>query len=150
MRSIENIEELIKNALKEGKKDELRVLRLTKAKFMEVETAKPDKKGNKPTLDKLKELKKMIEEREKVLEDYKKAKRADLIQEIETEIQIIKEFLPEEIDDSVVEKETEEVIKSLGRKPEMKDMKEIMARVKEKYPGAKSAIISTIVKKYAQ
>ena len=47
-------------------------------------------------------------------------------------------------------KETEEVIKSLGRKPEMKDMKEIMAKVKEKYPGAKSAIISTIVKKYAQ
>ena len=36
MRSIENIEELIKNALKEGKKDELRVLRLAKAKFMEV------------------------------------------------------------------------------------------------------------------
>lgn len=150
MRSIENIEELIKNALKEGKKDELRVLRLAKAKFMEVETAKPDKKGNKPALDKLKELKKMVEERKKVLEDYKKAKRADLIQEIETEIQIIKEFLPEEIDDSVVEKETEEVIKSLGRKPEMKDMKEIMAKVKEKYPGAKSAIISTIVKKYAQ
>lgn len=138
----ENIDKLIAEAMKNHNSVKLSTLRLIKTKFLEYKTSK----GAKP-IDNLVEitlLKKMVAEREDSYKIYKEAGREELADKEFNEMNIIKEFLPEDISqDKIVE--TFESILLTGVEPIRKNMGVFIKSIKEKYPTADGKLISTIV-----
>lgn len=69
--------------------------------------------------------------REDSLEDYKRANREDLVAQITEEIDVLKEYLPQKMDKSEIEKIVKEIIAQTGA-TSMKDMGNVMKLAKEK------------------
>jgi len=145
-----DINKLIAEAMKNREKERLETLKLIKAQFLIAE-----KSGE--TFDEAKELKillKMIDQRNESITQYKKANRDDLVKQEETEIKVIKEFLPEQPTDDDIAKETERVINELQEindaewRVSMKDMKAILTKVQEKYPTANGKVVSITLKDF--
>ena len=77
-------------------------------------------------------LKKMQKQREESIELYTKGNRIDLVKSEEDEINIIKEFLPKQMDDDEIINLVKEAIKSQDAKS-IKDMGKVMNYLKENY-----------------
>jgi len=142
------INKLIAEAMKSREKERLETLKLIKAQFLIAE------KSGEP-FDEAKELKillKMIDQRNESIEQYKKANREDLVKQEESEIKVIKEFIPEQPTEDDIARETERVIDELQSindadwRVSMKDMKAILTKVQEKYPTANGKIVSNVLK----
>lgn len=141
------IDKLIANAMKERNMDLLNVLKLIKS-----ELVKAEKDG--VTLDEVSETKillKMLSQREDSIRQYIDGGRKDLADNEQKEIDIIKQFVPEQPTDEEIEEYTRTCIstyvltKKEGENLSMKDMKPLMNIVKEKYPSANGKIISKVL-----
>ena len=77
-------------------------------------------------------LKKMQKQREEAIELYSKGNRIDLVKSEEEEINIIKEFLPKQMDDDEIINLVKEAIKSEDAKS-IRDMGKVMNYLKENY-----------------
>ena len=77
-------------------------------------------------------LKKMQKQREESIELYTKGNRIDLVKSEEDEINIIKEFLPKQMDDDEIINLVKEAIKSKDAKS-IRDMGKVMNYLKENY-----------------
>ena len=77
-------------------------------------------------------LKKMQKQREESIELYSKGNRIDLVKSEKDEINIIKEFLPKQMDDDEIINLVKEAIKSQDAKS-IKDMGKVMNYLKENY-----------------
>ena len=141
------IDKLIANAMKERKIELLNVLKLIKS-----ELVKAEKDG--VTLDEVSETKillKMLSQREDSIRQYVDGGRKDLADNEQKEIDIIKQFVPEQPTDEEIEEYTRTCIstyvltKKEGENLSMKDMKPLMNIVKEKYPSANGKIISKVL-----
>ena len=77
-------------------------------------------------------LKKMQKQREEAIELYTKGNRIDLVKSEEEEINIIKEFLPKQMDDDEIINLVKEAIKSKDAKS-IRDMGKVMNYLKENY-----------------
>ena len=77
-------------------------------------------------------LKKMQKQREEAIELYSKGNRIDLVKSEEEEINIIKEFLPKQLDDDEIINLVKEAIKSKDAKS-IRDMGKVMNYLKENY-----------------
>lgn len=146
------INKLIAEAMKSREKERLETLKLIKAQFLIAE------KSGEP-FDEAKELKillKMIDQRNESIEQYKKANREDLVKQEESEIKVIKEFIPEQPTEGDIAQETERVIDELQSindadwRVSMRDMKTILTKVQEKYPTANGKIVSNVLKSKIQ
>lgn len=146
------INKLIAEAMKSREKERLETLKLIKAQFLIAE------KSGEP-FDEAKELKillKMIDQRNESIEQYKKANREDLVKQEESEIKVIKEFIPEQPTEDDIAQETERVIDELQSindadwRVSMRDMKTILTKVQEKYPTANGKIVSNVLKSKIQ
>ena len=80
-------------------------------------------------------LNKMLKQRRESLEIYRKASRNDLAEKEDKEINIIKEFLPKQLDDNEIKKVCESAIKESAA-TSIKDMGKAMAIIKSKYSGS--------------
>lgn len=141
------IDKHIANAMKERNIDTLNALKLIKA-----ELVKAEKDGIK--LDDVSETKillKMVSQREDSIRQYIDGNRKDLADNEQKEIDVIKQFIPEQPSDEDIENYTRATItayvlsKAECYKLSMKDMKPIMSIVQEKYPSANGKIISKIL-----
>lgn len=141
------IDKLIANAMKERNIELLNVLKLIKS-----ELVKAEKDG--VTLDEVSETKillKMLSQREDSIRQYVDGGRKDLADNEQKEIDIIKQFVPEQPTDEEIEEYTRTCIstyvltKKEGEDLSMKDMKPLMNIVKEKYPSANGKIISKVL-----
>lgn len=141
------IDRLIANAMKERNIELLNVLKLIKS-----ELVKAEKDG--VTLDEVSETKillKMLSQREDSIRQYVDGGRKDLADNEQKEIDIIKQFVPEQPTDEEIEGYTRTCIstyvltKKEGENLSMKDMKPLMNIVKEKYPSANGKIISKVL-----
>lgn len=141
------IDRLIANAMKERNIELLNVLKLIKS-----EMVKAEKDGI--TLDEVSETKillKMLSQREDSIRQYVDGGRKDLADNEQKEIDIIKQFVPEQPTDEEIEGYTRTCIstyvltKKAGESLSMKDMKPLMNIVKEKYPSANGKIISKVL-----
>ena len=146
------IDKMILEATKSGKKDYLKVLKLVKAEFQKAK-CKPGR-NSKEDLTEIEEaqvLLKMVDERKKSIEEYTKANRKDLADVEQGELNYIAEFLPAPVTENEIEECTAGAItaykltKEEGYELSMKDMKPLMAIVKEKYPAAEGKIISKVL-----
>ena len=92
-------------------------------------------KGNQSGIDEaeiISLLKKMQKQREESIELYSKGNRMDLVKSEEDEINIIKEFLPKQMNEDEIFKIVNEVIKILDAKS-IRDMGKVMNYLKENY-----------------
>ena len=144
-----NINELIAQAMKEHRKDELEVYKLIKADFQ----IKEKEMGNDYQLtdmDQAKILLKMISQREDSIHQYIAAGRPELANKEKFEKGVIETFLPKQPTYKDIEDETRKAITvwcaTSDHPLSMKDMKNILALVKETYPSANGKVVSDIVK----
>ncbi len=143
-----DINKCIAEAMKKRETGRLGTLKLIKA-----EIVKAEKDGI--VIDDAKEAKillKMVEQRKDSIAQYIKGGRQDLAELEQKEIDVIKEFIPEQPTDEEIEKYTEDCINVYIEQNDsdyiisMKDMKPILSMVQEKYPMANGKIVSKILK----
>lgn len=139
----EQLLEDLKNAMKE--KDEIRknAVQMVRAAILQVE------KDNGISLedDKIIEIiAKEVKKRKDSIEDYKKGERQDLVVQIETEIEILSKYLPEQLSKEEIKKVVEQVIKEVEA-TSIKDMGKVMKASKEKIgASADGKAINEVVK----
>lgn len=80
-------------------------------------------------------LTKMVKQREDSSAAFEKGGRPDLAEQERAEIEVIREYLPRQLNDAEIEQAVHEVIEELGAKG-LKDMGRSMAALKERYSGA--------------
>ena len=89
-----------------------------------------------------------VKKRKESLADYEKSGRDDLIEQINGEIAILKEYLPEELSIDEIRKIVEESIKEVNATT-IKDMGKVMQLAKTKTAGrADNKVINDIVKEF--
>ena len=137
------IKEASVRSLKEGNKEITMVLRLILAEFQKEEISQGSDLNNN---DELSLLQKMIKQRNDSIKQYNDAGRNELAEKEQKEIEIIQDFLPEQINEEDLVKLAKETIIDLSANS-MKDMGNVMKVLKDKTSGqADPATISKIVK----
>lgn len=148
-----NIDELIKESLKNKKTSELKVYRNLKADIMAFKTQK-----NAPTYDEAAELKiiqKYVTKMEDAEKQYSQAGREDLASECRDELEVLRKLLPEPVTASEIYEElrywaeknhylTEEIASEI--QIPKKEMGVVIKYIKSKLPTADGKMISEIVK----
>jgi uncharacterized protein YqeY len=148
-----NIDELIKESLKNKKTSELKVYRNLKADIMAFKTQK-----NAPTYDEAAELKiiqKYVTKMEDAEKQYSQAGREDLASECRDELEVLRKLLPEPVTASEIYEElrywaeknhyiNEEIASEI--KIPKKEMGVVIKYIKSKLPTADGKMISEVVK----
>lgn len=139
----EKLLEDMKNAMKEKNTIRKNVIQMVRAAILQVEKDKQIELNEDQILEIIaKESKK----RKDALTDYEKSGREDLINEINQEIAILAEYLPQPLSKEEIEKIVEEVIAKVGATT-MKDMGIVMKEAKAQIgPAADGKTINEIVK----
>ena len=79
-------------------------------------------------------LQSMIKQRQESSQTYTENDRPELAEREDTEIEIIRRFMPQQLGASEVDKVIDDVIKELNVS-EIRDMGKVMATIKERYAG---------------
>ena len=121
------IDNQIKESMLNKDKDRLTALRAIKSAILLEE-----KNGKEGSINEIQILMKLIKQRKDSLTLYKEQKRLDLAKIEESEINIIQEFLPEQINDNELDSELDIIIKSVGAES-IKDMGKVMGIATKNY-----------------
>lgn len=144
-----NIENLIKESIKNKDCVRTTVLRNIKTEFLNFEK---ENKNNVLTEEKeIKILNKIATRLKDSIKEYKKANRNDLFEKESKELEIVSEFLPKEPDQETIEKEIKNVINELFKENgvvSMKDTKTVIETLKPKYPTLNGGVVSKIIQGY--
>lgn len=133
----------MKNTMKAGDKDRLKVLRLILAAIQQIEI---DKRIDLDDADVLGVLKKMVKQRYDSVSLFKKGNRTDLANIELAEIAVLETYLPEQLSETEITKIIDQVIMD-NSSANMRDMGKIMNQIKVKTIGrADMGAISTRVK----
>jgi hypothetical protein len=139
----DRIGEDMKAAMKSGEKDRLGVLRMMRAKVLEVEVASREKLGRDhqaTDAEVVEALSSYAKQRKDSIEAFRQAGREDLASREEIELAIVREYLPRPLADEEVRAIVVEAIAEAGAKS-AKDMgavmKLVMPRVKGSADGKK-------------
>lgn len=133
----------MKNTMKAGDKDRLKVLRLILAAIQQIEI---DKRIDLDDADVLGVLKKMVKQRYDSVSLFKKGNRTDLANIELAEIAVLETYLPEQLSETEITKIIDQVIMD-NSSANMRDMGKIMNQIKVKTAGrADMGAISTRVK----
>lgn len=119
------------SAMKSKDKEKLSTLRLLKG-AMQLEEI--NKKSELNDEDLINLIAKQIKTRKESITEFKNANRQDLVEKTEKEIEILSEYMPEQLTEEEVIKIIEEAFNEI--KPNsMKDMKQMMAYLNPKLKG---------------
>ena len=136
----------LKEAMREKNTVALESLRAIKSAMLLLQT----QSGAKETPDDseiTKLLQKLVKQRKESASIFREQGRDDLAEPEEAQIEVISQFLPEQLSESAVEKVIDEVIASVGATT-MKDMGKVMAMANKQLAGqADGKLIAEIVKK---
>ena len=139
----EKLAEDLKAAMKNKEIVRKNVVQMVRAGVLQVE------KDNKVTLDDegiLEVIAKQLKQRRDSLPDYEKSGREDLIAELKAEMDVLMEYLPEQLTEDELRVIVEEAVAQTGASS-MKDMGRIMAEVMPKTKGrADGKMINEIAK----
>jgi uncharacterized protein YqeY len=122
-------------ATKSQNKRKMSTLRLIKAAIKDRDIAARGA-GNAGVSDEeiLQILAKMVKQREESSITYEEAGRLELAEQERQEIEIIKEFLPRQLDEAAVQAACSQVVQDLGAHG-LRDMGKTMNALKQRYPG---------------
>ena len=123
------IDKQIKESMLNKDKDRLLALRAVKSAILLEE-----KDGKSNSINEIQILMKLIKQRKDSLSVYKEQNRLDLAEIEQKEINIIQEFLPEQMEDSELETRIENIIKTVGAES-IKDMGKVMGMATKELLG---------------
>ena len=128
----QKIETDYKNALKAKDKNKISTYRLILSGIKDLDINNRSQADKRETNDEdiKKLLKKMIKQRSESIEMYKKNNRKDLQEEEEKEVEVISQYLPEQLSDEDTKKLCSEIIISTGAST-IKDMGKVMGELKK-------------------
>lgn len=136
----------LKEAMREKNTVALESLRAIKSAILLLQT----QSGAKETPDDseiTKLLQKLVKQRKESASIFREQGRDDLAEPEEAQIEVISQFLPEQLSESAVEKVIDEVIAAVGATT-MKDMGKVMGMANKQLAGqADGKLIAEIVKK---
>ena len=123
------IQEDLIQFMKAGEKDKVDVIRFV---LSFVNTEEKDKQKSLTDSETLQVLKKVIKRNQESFEQFSKASRNDLAEKEKKEMEIIRQYLPEEISENEI---IEAVKKSITQcdANSIKDMGKVMAEIKKNY-----------------
>ena len=131
-------------SMKDGDKFRTTVLRMILAEIQKIEI---DEKSDLNELQITSILEKMIKQRNDAIAQFEQAKRQELADKEKQEIEIIKEFLPEQMSDEEGTELVSKIISEVGAQ-DMKDMGKVMGSLKPLVSGkADAGVVSQLVKK---
>ncbi len=134
----------VKNAMRSKDKPRLGVLRLITAAIKQREV---DERIELTDDDVTVILDKMTKQRRESISQFEQADRQELADQEKFEIEIIKEYLPEQLSEEEIVKLVQEAISSSGAS-EMKDMGKVMGLLKPQLQGrADMGSVSGLIKK---
>ncbi len=94
-------------------------------------------------------IKKQVKMRTDALADFEKAGRQDLLDSYHTEIEILKQYLPEEMSEEAVRATVEKIAADSGIEASMKSMGPMMKAVMSELKGkADGSMVSKVVKEF--
>ncbi len=125
----------LKDAMKAGDKRRLSTIRLIQAAIKDRDIANRGA-GKDPVQDDevMQILAKMVKQREESARIYEEANRLELAEQERGEIEVIKSFMPEQIDDEQVRSICQKMIAEAGADG-LRDMGKCMNLLKERYSG---------------
>ncbi|OOR92947.1 glutamyl-tRNA amidotransferase [Moraxella caviae] len=136
--------EAVKTAMKAKDMAQVKVLRGVQAAIKQIEIDNQVELDDKGVLE---IIQKQLKQRSESLEIYKTNGRDDLAEQEQFEINVISQFLPEQLSEDALNAIITETISDLGASG-MKDMGRVMNAVKDKTTGqADPAAVSGLVKK---
>ncbi len=138
---INKINEDLKNAIKDADKFKLSVLRMLKS-ALQLESI--NKKHDLTDDEVLSVIKKQVKQRNDSISEFKKYDKLDKVEDLEKEIAILDEYLPEEISEEEINKILDQVFTSVNP-TSMKDMGMVMKEVQNLLNG-KNADMSLVSK----
>ena len=133
----EKLNDTLKAAMKSSNRRAVSTLRLILAALKERDIAHRTQKADEEGVSEeeiLKLLQSMIKQRRDSIEAYNNGGRKDLADGEAEEIEIIKEFLPEQMSNNDLVAAVREVISS-SKASSIKDMGQVMSVLREKYTG---------------
>ncbi|WP_230657174.1 GatB/YqeY domain-containing protein [Psychrobacter sp. I-STPA10] len=140
----ENITETVKTAMKARELEKVKVLRNVQSVIKQIEIDRQTQLDDAGVLD---ILQKQIKQRQESLKVFTDNGRDDLAQKEQFELDIINEFMPQQMSDEELATLVNTEVAEQGASS-MKDMGSVMAALKEKTAGrADPAVISQLVKK---
>ncbi|QJS98259.1 GatB/YqeY domain-containing protein [Dolosigranulum pigrum] len=143
MSVLDQLNQDMKVAMKAKDKAKLKTIRMLKASLQNEKLAKQDDLTEQEELDILAREKK---QRLDSLQEFKQAGRDDLVDEVEEELAIVAEYLPEPLSDNEVKEIVQSVIDSVNASG-MQDMGKVMGAVMPKVKGrADGNFVSEVVK----
>lgn len=138
---VEKIDEMIATAIKSGEKIKLDVYRAIKTAFMNYRTAKAGNVIN--DVIEIDIISKMAAQRKDSIEQYTAGNRSDLADKEQAELDILLTMLPKDpTDDDIINIIDDYLVANPDAN--MKNMKDIMNIVKNKFPTANGGIVSKI------
>ena len=137
----------MKDAMKNKETVRKNTVQLIRAGVLQIEKDKQIELDDEGVLDVIaKELKK----RRDSLPDFEKSGRADLIENLNKEIEVLLGYLPQQLTEDEIKVIVEEAVKESGAET-MKDMGKVMGLVTPRVKGrADNKIVSTFVKQMLQ
>ncbi len=137
------IQEDMKTAMKGGDKRKLGVIRLLMAAIKQREVDERIELDDEQTLA---ILDKMVKQRRDSIAQYEQAKRSDLVEQEQYEIEVLQEYLPEALSQEEISALIAEAITTTGAES-MRDMGKVMGELKPKLQGrADIGAVSALVK----
>ncbi|MEW9675808.1 GatB/YqeY domain-containing protein [Lentibacillus sp. L22] len=146
MSLIEQLNQDLKQAMKQKDKEKLSVIRMIKASLQN-ESIKLSKDQLSED-EELTILSRELKQRKDSLQEFKSAGRDDLVGKLETEIEMIQEYMPKQLSDDELEaivQSTIQEVNATSKKDMGKVMSAIMPKVKGKADGAK---VNQLVQKH--
>ena len=131
----DDINNALKTAMKEQDKERLSTLRLINAAVKDRDIAnRGEGKAAVDDAELQSILARMIKQREESAKMYDEGGRPELSAAERAEIEIIREFLPRQLDDAEVEKAIADAVEATQAES-LRDMGKVMAWLKERYNG---------------
>jgi uncharacterized protein YqeY len=127
----ERITDDMKAAMRAGEKERLGVIRMITAAIKQREV---DERITLDDTQVLAVLEKMIKQRKESLVQFQAGNRQDLVDKESAEIDLLKTYLPSQLDDAEVDALIEAAIKATGASS-VKDMGKVMGIIKSKAQG---------------
>jgi len=127
----QTINDQVKQAMKAGEKDRVKVLRLLTAAIKQREV---DERVELDDAQVLAVIDKMVKQRRESIEQYTAGNRPELAEAEQAEIDILAEFLPDPLSEDELNAMIDQAIQDSGAS-QMSDMGKVMGQVKPKVQG---------------
>jgi uncharacterized protein YqeY len=143
---LERLNHDMKQAMKNKEKDKLSVIRMVKASLQNEAIKIGTKELSEE--DELTVLSRVVKQRKDSLHEFDKAGRQDLVDKLQTELEIVQIYMPEQLSEEKLAEIVKETISEVGAKSKA-EMGKVMAAIMPKVKGkADGSLVNKLVQQH--